>query len=78
MAIEVIKIPAQGKEDKVIEKNSRIHDRFLCIDDTVYHIGASLKDLGKKWFAFNRATALASVYEPLPHIAHTPQNHHTF
>ena len=30
------------------------HDRFLCIDDTVYHIGASLKDLGKKWFAFSR------------------------
>ena len=29
------------------------HDRFLCIDDTVYHIGASLKDLGKKWFAFS-------------------------
>ena len=28
------------------------HDRFLCIDETVYHIGASLKDLGKKWFAF--------------------------
>ena len=30
------------------------HDRFLCIDDTVYHISASLKDLGKKWFAFSR------------------------
>ena len=30
------------------------HDRFLCIDDTVYHIGASLKDLGKKRFAFSR------------------------
>jgi len=30
------------------------HDRFLCLDDTVYHIGASLKDLGKKWFAFSR------------------------
>jgi len=30
------------------------HDRFLCIDETVYHIGASLKDLGKKWFAFSR------------------------
>lgn len=30
------------------------HDRFLCIDDTVYHIGAPLKDLGKKWFAFSR------------------------
>ncbi len=32
----------------------RTHDRFLCIDSTVYHIGASLKDLGKKWFAFSR------------------------
>ena len=31
-----------------IERNSHIHDRFLCIDDTVYHIGASIKDLGKK------------------------------
>ncbi len=29
------------------------HDRFLIIDDTVYHIGASLKDLGKRWFAFS-------------------------
>ena len=29
-------------------------DRFLCIDETVYHLGASIKDLGKKWFAFNR------------------------
>jgi hypothetical protein len=31
------------------------HDRFLIIDNkTVYHFGASLKDLGKKWFAFSR------------------------
>lgn len=30
------------------------HDRFLLIDKEVYHIGASLKDLGKKWFAFAR------------------------
>ena len=29
------------------------HDRFLLIDDKVYHLGASLKDLGKKWFAFS-------------------------
>lgn len=28
------------------------HDRFLLIDQDVYHIGASIKDLGKKWFAF--------------------------
>ena len=35
-----------------IEQFDRAHDRFLCIDDTVYLIGASLKDLGKKWFGF--------------------------
>lgn len=33
---------------------SQSHDRFLCIDDAVYHIGASIKDLGKKWFAFSK------------------------
>ena len=32
---------------------SKSHDRFLIIDDKVYHLGASLKDLGKKWFAFS-------------------------
>ena len=32
---------------------TKAHDRFLVIDDKVYHIGASLKDLGKKWFAFS-------------------------
>ncbi|MDV3871453.1 ORF6N domain-containing protein [Sphingobacterium sp. NPDC055346] len=38
-----------------IEILSDAHDRFLIIDDTeLYHIGASLKDLGKKWFAFSR------------------------
>ena len=34
---------------------TKSHDRFLIIDrNIVYHIGASLKDLGKKWFAFSR------------------------
>ena len=37
-----------------ISKFQDAHDRFLCIDETVYHFGASLKDLGKKWFAFNK------------------------
>ena len=37
-----------------IDAFQNAHDRFLCIDDTVYHLGASLKDLGKKWFAFSR------------------------
>ena len=32
----------------------RSHDRFLCIDEAVYHVGASIKDLGKKWFAFSK------------------------
>ena len=30
------------------------NDRFLCIDDDVYHIGASIKDLGKRWFGFSK------------------------
>ena len=35
------------------------HDRFLCIDDDVYHIGASIKDLGKKWFGFSKMEILS-------------------
>ena len=34
------------------------HDRFLCIDEDVYHIGASIKDLGKKWFGFSKMEIL--------------------
>lgn len=38
------------------------HDRFLLIDGKeLYHIGASLKDLGKKWFAFSRMDSMAEV-----------------
>ena len=38
----------------LIEVNqfNKAHDRFLLIDDEIYHIVASIKDLGKKWFAF--------------------------
>ena len=35
-----------------VKQFNKAHDRFLLIDDEVYHIGASIKDLGKKWFAF--------------------------
>jgi hypothetical protein len=42
-----------------VQTNGRFHDRFLIIDDTVYHLGASMKDLGKKLFAFNRMEAAA-------------------
>jgi len=39
----------------VVKTYKKSHDRFLIIDNkTVYHIGASLKDLGKKWFAFSK------------------------
>lgn len=45
----------------VIKIFKKSHDRFLIIDQhTVYHIGASLKDLGKKWFAFSKMTINAS------------------
>jgi len=38
-----------------VKEFAKSHDRFLIIDEIeVYHIGASLKDLGKKWFAFSR------------------------
>ncbi len=38
-----------------IKKFSLSHDRFLIIDEKeVYHFGASLKDLGKKWFAVSK------------------------
>jgi hypothetical protein len=37
-----------------IKKFDLSHDRFLLIDDDIYHIGASLKDLGKKWFGFSK------------------------
>jgi hypothetical protein len=40
---------------------SKSHDRFLIVDDNVYHIGASLKDLGKKWFAFSKMEMKAGV-----------------
>lgn len=50
---------------------TRSHDRFLIIDETtVYHIGASLKDLGKRWFAFSRinlnATEMINKLNPCP------------
>ena len=43
-----------------IKPFNKAHDRFLIIDDKVYHIGASLKDLGKKWFAFSLMNDIAS------------------
>ena len=44
-----------------IRTADRIHDRFLIIDDTLYHIGASIKDLGKKLFAFSQMETSPAV-----------------
>lgn len=45
-----------------IKTFTKAHDRFLIMDNTtVYHIGASLKDLGKKWFAFSKLEMQAST-----------------
>jgi hypothetical protein len=41
-------------EPITIYESNRFHDRFLIVDTTVYHIGSSLKDLGKKLFAFSK------------------------
>lgn len=38
-----------------------IHDRFMVIDDTLYHIGASIKDLGLKLFAFSKMETSPSL-----------------
>jgi hypothetical protein len=43
-----------------IHRIKQVHDRFLLIDSKeLYHIGASIKDLGKRWFAFSRMDSLA-------------------
>jgi hypothetical protein len=54
MALDVKKYNEQYPAIEIKEfKNS--HDRFIIIDNTtIYHFGASLKDLGKKWFAFSK------------------------
>ena len=48
----------QSRKSRIIKVETiftKSHDRFLIIDHMeVYHLGASLKDLGKKWFAFSK------------------------
>jgi hypothetical protein len=54
LALDLSKFEAQYPpiDARILSKS---HDRFLIIDETeIYHFGASLKDLGKKWFAFSK------------------------
>ncbi len=54
MALDVKKYNSQYLPVE-IKKFKHAHDRFIIIDDKeVFHFGASLKDLGKKWFAFSK------------------------
>ena len=54
LQLDIAKYKNQYGELSVIQFD-KAHDRFLIIDnETVYHMGASLKDLGKKWFAFSK------------------------
>ena len=45
-----------------IQESDRYHDRFLIIDEDVYHLGASMKDLGKKLFAFSKMGLPVDVF----------------
>lgn len=54
MKLDIIKYNEQYPKVELVKLN-KAHDRFIVIDNkVVYHLGASLKDLGKKWFAFTK------------------------
>ena len=60
LALDVSRHNAQY-ESIMVRPYRGAHDRFLIIDSTVYHIGASLKDLGKSLFAFSKLVTPAST-----------------
>ncbi len=71
LALDIKKHNAQYPFVEVKELTS-IHDRFLILDnEKVYHIGASLKDLGKKWFAFSKIEKnILKIFEHLHKKTH--------
>jgi hypothetical protein len=50
----------QPKPDKGIFFDGQVFDAYAFVAD-LYHIGASLKDLGKKWFAFSRMDSMTAL-----------------
>lgn len=59
LRLDLVKHNSQYPEIKM-EILAEAHDRFLLLDEKeLYHIGASLKDLGKKWFAFSKMNSMA-------------------
>lgn len=62
LALDIKKANEQFSNTFAIEELQSSHDRFLIIDGKeLYHIGASLKDLGKKWFAFSKMDNLTEL-----------------
>ena len=57
LELDIKRFNAQYSPVKV-KLYTKVHDRFLIIDGEIYHIGASLKDLGKKLFAFSKISAI--------------------
>ncbi|WP_047246938.1 ORF6N domain-containing protein [Maribacter thermophilus] len=69
LQLDITKANTQYPSFKAV-KFANAHDRFLIIDQTeVYHIGASLKDLGKKWFAFSKLEkASVSIFNQIKEL----------
>jgi hypothetical protein len=62
LKLDIQKANAQYKHTFELHELKSSHDRFLIIDQKeLYHLGASLKDLGKKWFAFSRMDSLTQT-----------------
>jgi len=66
LKLDVEKFNSQYK-NLTLKKFNKSHDRFIIIDNKeIYHFGASLKDLGKKWFAFSKFdTNILTILEKL-------------
>lgn len=61
LKLDIEKFNKQYPKIEIREFN-RSHDRFLILDESeVYHVGASMKDLGKKWFGFTKMKSTSSV-----------------
>ncbi len=66
LQLDIEKYNSQYEPVQVVECRD-CHDRFMIVDGVVYHIGASLKDLGKKLFAFSKLEIPAAAIMSLLH-----------
>ena len=59
LQLDIARHNAQYRPITVL-RYKKSHDRFLILDDDVYHVGASLKDLGKQWFAIMKMNEITA------------------